>query len=178
MNPHHRPSYADGIVEPIPGLLAGGPDHGLDDAVLQSLFTSATAPARCYTDNWQSYASNEIAINWNAPLVFVSGFFNESPLTSVETPPPVAPRSFTLLQNYPNPFNPTTAISYQLSAGSEVSLRVYDILGRLVATLVQGRQNAGTYRVTFNAKGLTSGVYFYRLEAGDRSMTRKMVVLK
>ncbi len=178
MNPHHRPSYADGIVEPIPGLLAGGPDHGLDDAILQSLYTSATAPARCYTDNWQSYASNEIAINWNAPLVFVSGFFNESPLTSVQPPPSVAPRSFTLLQNYPNPFNPTTAISYQLSAGSEVSLKVYDILGRLVVTLVQGRQSAGTYRVTFNAKGLTSGVYFYRLEAGDRSLTRKMVVLK
>ena len=72
MHPHHRPSVADGVVNPVPGLLAGGPDQFLSDPSLQSLFNTSTPPALCYIDNVNSYASNEIAINWNAPLVFVS----------------------------------------------------------------------------------------------------------
>ncbi len=79
MHIHHRPSASDGIAEPVPGLLAGGPDRGRYDAVLRSMYTDSTPPAKCYVDNQGSYASNEIAINWNAPLVFVSGYFNEAP---------------------------------------------------------------------------------------------------
>ncbi len=75
------------------------------------------------------------------------------------------PKAFALDQNYPNPFNPTTEIGYQLSAVSNVSLKVYDVLGREVASLVDDRQNAGVYRVVFNGAGLPSGVYFYRLVA-------------
>lgn len=77
MNPHHRPSAADGIFEPIPGLLAGGPNQYLDDPTLRSLFDSNSPPALCYVDDVGSWSSNETAINWNAPLVFVSGYFNE-----------------------------------------------------------------------------------------------------
>ncbi len=77
------------------------------------------------------------------------------------------PKEFVLLQNYPNPFNPSTAISYQLSAISFVSLKVYDVLGRDVATLVDGVRNAGTHTVRWNASSMPSGVYVYCLRASD-----------
>ena len=89
-----------------------------------------------------------------------------------------APTTFRLEQNYPNPFNPTTAISYQLSAVSHVTLKVYDVLGREVTTLVHQRQNPGSYTVTFDASRLSSGVYFYRLEAGSYHDTKKLLLLK
>jgi hypothetical protein len=100
-----------------------------------------------------------------------------SVVTSVENPPSM-PVNFSLAQNYPNPFNPTTNIKYSLMHSGLVKLIVYDILGRQIATLVNERQNAGTYDVPFNASALTSGVYFYRITAGSFSQTRKMVVLK
>ena len=76
MHPHHRTSAADGIAAPVPGLLAGGPNRYLSDKILKSKFNSSTPPALCYSDAQESYASNEIAINWNAPLVFAAGFFS------------------------------------------------------------------------------------------------------
>jgi hypothetical protein len=92
----------------------------------------------------------------------------------------ILPASFQLLQNYPNPFNPSTAISYQLSAFSHVSLKVYDVLGREVATLVREFQQAGYYNSQFSIRNsqLPSGVYFYRLTAGNYSETKRMLVLK
>ncbi len=88
------------------------------------------------------------------------------------------PSSFKLSQNYPNPFNPTTVISYQLPANSLVSLKVYDVLGREVRTLVIERQNAGTHTVTFDGTGLSSGVYFYSIRAGSFSQTKKLMLIK
>lgn len=88
------------------------------------------------------------------------------------------PINFSLSQNYPNPFNPSTVISYQLSAVGYVTLRVYDVLGREVATLVNQRQDAGMHSVTFNGPGLSSGVYFYRLAAGNNVITKKMILMK
>jgi hypothetical protein len=87
-------------------------------------------------------------------------------------------RAYRLMQNYPNPFNPSTVISYQLPVASEVSLKVFDVLGREVAVLVSGRQKAGNYVVPFNGSGLSSGVYFYRLQAGQFVQTRKMMLVK
>ena len=81
-------------------------------------------------------------------------------------------------QNYPNPFNPTTAISYQLSANSFVTLKVYDLLGREVATLVNSQLPAGSYQTSFDASHLSSGVYLYELRAGDFVQTRKMALMK
>jgi hypothetical protein len=83
-----------------------------------------------------------------------------------------------LSQNYPNPFNPTTAIQYQLSASVLVELSVFDILGREVDILVSAVQPPGVYTVYWDAAGQTSGVYFYRLKAGDRVITRKALLLK
>ena len=88
---------------------------------------------------------------------------------------------FTLYQNYPNPFNPATTISYQLSAVSKVSLKVYDLLGREVAALVNEVQSPGSYSVQFGNNfnnGLTSGVYFYKLSAGNYIQIKKMILLK
>ena len=88
------------------------------------------------------------------------------------------PRQFGLDQNYPNPFNPATTIAYEIRTAGEVTLRVYDVLGREVATLVDGFRNPGTYTTTFDASRLSSGVYFYRLQSGSFMNTKKMVLAK
>jgi hypothetical protein len=89
------------------------------------------------------------------------------------------PTNYRLDQNYPNPFNPSTEISFQLSAVSNVKLKVFDLLGREVATLIDGVREPGAYKVSFNASSLTSGVYFYTLQAdGATIQTKKMLLLK
>lgn len=88
------------------------------------------------------------------------------------------PSGFTLSQNFPNPFNPETTISYQLSSLSDVRLVVYDMLGRVVHELFAGRQGAGEHTIRFRAKGLSSGVYMYRLEAGGTVRTKQMILLR
>jgi hypothetical protein len=88
------------------------------------------------------------------------------------------PKEYNVSQNYPNPFNPTTKIKFQIVEQGNVSLKVFDILGKEVATLVNEELSAGTYEATFDASGLTSGIYFYRLEAGSFVETRKMIYLK
>lgn len=88
------------------------------------------------------------------------------------------PEKFYLSQNYPNPFNPTTAISYQLSADSYVTLKVYDVLGRQVTTLVNQKMQAGVHKVDWNADSYPSGVYLYRLSAGNFVETKKMLLVK
>lgn len=88
------------------------------------------------------------------------------------------PISFNLSQNYPNPFNPTTKISYSIQRSGFVTLKVFDILGREAAILVNEVKNAGNYSVDFNASGLTSGIYFYKIEANGFSDVKKMMLLK
>lgn len=85
---------------------------------------------------------------------------------------------FELNQNYPNPFNPSTVIQYSLPVVSEVTLKVFDILGNEVAAIVNGLENAGKHKVEFNASNLPSGLYVYRLTAGSYSLNKKMVLLK
>ncbi|MBX2990979.1 MAG: T9SS type A sorting domain-containing protein [Bacteroidetes bacterium] len=88
------------------------------------------------------------------------------------------PSEFFLAQNYPNPFNPTTTITYQLPVVADVTLTVYDMLGREVATLVNGRRNAGNHSVQFDATGQASGVYFYKLQAGSFVQTKRMLLVR
>lgn len=99
-------------------------------------------------------------------------------VTKVNKPNAGMPTEFSLSQNYPNPFNPSTVISYQLPASSQVTLRVYDMLGREIATLVNDRENAGSHSAKFDGSRLASGVYFYRLVAGNYVATKKMALLK
>lgn len=89
-----------------------------------------------------------------------------------------APVRYTLSQNYPNPFNPMTKIRYELASGGDVSLSVYDVLGNEVRELVNERQEAGSYVVDFDSRGLASGCYFYKLSSRDFNATRKMIVIK
>ncbi len=88
------------------------------------------------------------------------------------------PSKYSLSQNYPNPFNPRTVVSFSLPVAGDVSLKVYDVRGREVQTLVNERMSAGTYEAAIDGSGLTSGVYFYRMQTRDFSETRRMLLLK
>ena len=88
------------------------------------------------------------------------------------------PAKFVLSQNYPNPFNPTTDIKYDLPKSGLVSLRVYDINGRLIKEIVNQKQVAGSYTARFDASNLSSGIYFYKLSAGEFKAQNKMVLIK
>ncbi len=104
-----------------------------------------------------------------------AGFWSGPPVpTAAET----VPGTFWIGQNYPNPFNPTTTIRYSLAKAARVELKLYDPAGRQVALLVDADQAAGIQEVTLRADDLASGVYFYRLVAGDFRQTRKLVLLK
>lgn len=98
--------------------------------------------------------------------------------TAVEENNPNIPSDFVLFNNYPNPFNPSTKISYSIPAMSFITLKVYDVLGNEVATLVNEEKPAGVYEVEFSADGLTSGIYFYKLQAGSFVETKKMILMK
>jgi photosystem II stability/assembly factor-like uncharacterized protein len=101
-----------------------------------------------------------------------------SPVTSLSETPRSVPNGFSLAQNYPNPFNPSTTIRYCLPHKSAVHLTVYNALGQQVATLVEGEKEAGYHEVQFDGKNLASGVYFYRLQAGDFVQTRRLVLIE
>ena len=112
------------------------------------------------------------------PIAAQLGVATSSP-TEVDNNPSEAPQTFHLYQNYPNPFNPTTMINYELSANTLVTLKVYNVLGKDVAILVNAEMEAeGTHRVQFNASGLTSGIYFYRLEAGTNTQVKQLAFIK
>ncbi|MCB0284783.1 MAG: T9SS type A sorting domain-containing protein, partial [Calditrichaeota bacterium] len=91
---------------------------------------------------------------------------------------PVKPAQFSLSQNYPNPFNPNTVISYKLKVKSDVKLFIYDALGRVIKVLAKGSQAVGSYHVNYDATGLATGIYYYRLHAGNFVQTKKMLLLR
>ncbi len=103
--------------------------------------------------------------------------FANVPITDVEKAGTSVPRDYSLEQNYPNPFNPSTIIRFSIANLDNVSLSVYDILGRMIATLVDQRLSPGTYQVSWSSN-VASGVYFYRLHSGSYSETRKMIALE
>jgi hypothetical protein len=99
-------------------------------------------------------------------------------ITAVKDNNDNVPSGFKLSQNYPNPFNPSTRISYQIPNAGHVTLKVYDVLGREVSTLINSEQNAGSHEVIFNGTKLSSGIYFFRLQSGNYTATNKMVLMK
>ena len=105
-------------------------------------------------------------------------WWDEFEYTDVANTSAPTPERFDLKQNYPNPFNPTTNISYSLSKKSHVEIKVYNLLGAEVATLVDEYKEAGNFNIVFDSSDLASGVYFYQLKAGDKTMTRKMMLMK
>jgi hypothetical protein len=111
----------------------------------------------------------------NAPDL---GAFEVDDATDVNSIEKNIPDNIHLYQNYPNPFNPTTSIEYQVSRSENVTLKVYDILGSEKKTLVNKIHSPGVYKIKFDASEFPSGVYFYRLQAGEFIQTRKMLLLK
>ena len=99
-------------------------------------------------------------------------------VSGVENENYLIPKDYVLYQSYPNPFNPTTTIKYAIPSSDKVSIIIYDILGREVATLVNEYKNAGTHTVEFNATGFASGIYFYQINSGNFIDTKKMVMVK
>jgi hypothetical protein len=104
--------------------------------------------------------------------------YNTESATDVDDELPQIVNGFELLQNFPNPFNPSTKISWQSSVGSHQTLKVYNILGTEVASLVDEYKPAGSYEVNFDASKLSSGVYIYSLQSGSKTITRKMTLIK
>ncbi len=117
------------------------------------------------------------ADGWYVDDITVTGYnySGQGPLTAKEN---TNPYRFSLSQNYPNPFNPSTVIKYSVANTGNVTLKIYDILGREVKTLVNEMQNAGSYNIEFNASNFASGVYFYRLESDNFTDIKKMILIK
>jgi hypothetical protein len=177
---------------------------GLTDTVVLSLAVSGTnlfagGVGVCLsTNNGSTWTPVNTGLTDSAVLALaVSGtnifalVFSENPygcfvwrrplsemITSVEPTTTESPRDFALSQNYPNPFNPSTTIKFELPKVSQVSLSVYDVLGRQVSVLANERREAGAYEVKFDGSNLASGVYFYRLQAGDFTQTKRLLLLK
>jgi hypothetical protein len=122
-------------------------------------------------DTVQVIYINQIGETVSVPLVW------EDNVTKVDQEINL-PGVFELSQNYPNPFNPNTMIKYSIPHASIVKMKIYDILGREIATLINEMKSAGRYTVTFNATKMSSGVYFYQLQAGAYSETKKLLLLK
>jgi photosystem II stability/assembly factor-like uncharacterized protein len=130
----------------------------------------------CYRIGYNSASTTAAITSSNLESI---NFHLSNNLIPVEPPGPMFPDKYNLYQNYPNPFNPLTKINYDLPRSSYINLTVYDILGREVISLVQNEfQKEGRYSVEFNASNLASGVYFYRIEAGDFVESRKMLLVK
>lgn len=136
-----------------------GSPTGLQNAAVVELNTTSGAFAYAGTNNANVYFNNQ---DWTVDV-------NEGEAT---------PENYSLEQNYPNPFNPSTTIKFRIPENSFVSLKVYNVLGKEVATLVNEEKNAGIFEVNFNANNLSSGVYFYKLETGNFVKTNKMILLK
>jgi hypothetical protein len=182
MNIGSNPDHADSILF-VESIKAPGNQWGMPSRV--SLRTGGHI--------WRSkYSSVGIKLNSaDNTLVFWSqdlgGFgyvgselwctFNSGIPTGVEDKE-ITPSDFSLSQNYPNPFNPTTEINYSIPAFRNVVIKVYDVLGKEVATLVNEEKPAGSYEVQFDASKLSSGIYLYKLQAGSFVKTKKMILMK
>ncbi len=108
----------------------------------------------------------------------IQAFYHEEQITGIDDSKEVLPIEYSLSQNYPNPFNPTTTIEYSIPKQTLVELKIYDILGREVTTLLNEEQKPGKYKVQFEGHKLSSGVYIYRIKAAEYISSKKMLLLK
>jgi M6 family metalloprotease-like protein len=137
---------------------------------------------QCQTGHWVRYRvkavdnTQKVSVPSDSVMQMVLGGYPDK--ISVDSPNSEKPTEYSLMQNYPNPFNPTTTISYSVPKNGLVTLKVYDILGKEVAELVNETKETGNYSVTFNASELPSGIYFYTLTSGNFMATKKLILLK
>jgi subtilisin-like proprotein convertase family protein len=184
----------NGTTRDVTSDNGGGGDHIL--TVLGTTGTNVTTAA--FLPPWTNLSQPEVAFgnmgatniqgNWILEIVDDAGGdvgvlvgwglrFNGA-VTNIEPISGNIPNKFQLYQNYPNPFNPATTVRFDLAKNSDVKIKIYDILGRDVKTLVNEFKNAGTYEVKFDASNIASGTYFYKIEAGDFVDIKKMVLVK
>jgi hypothetical protein len=151
---------------------------------LQGQSQTATINSINYTTNtitvdgsltWTSGLGVSLAYSGTAPDI---GAYEYNSATSIDSTLTGVPTAFELYQNYPNPFNPTTNIGFRIVDGGFISLKVYDILGNEVATVVDEEKPAGTYEVEFDASSLPSGIYFYQLQVSSFVSTKSMILIK
>ena len=155
-------NLANPNVTPLPGspVLTGGatpPNDGFFDITANHPGALSDDPAKNWTLNWTTYPSGVTDVENNASQIITD---------------------FKLEQNYPNPFNPSTLINFSVPEAAQVKLSVYNILGQEVAVLVDEFVNAGSYSKAFNATGISTGLYIYRLESNNVSISKKMTLLK
>jgi hypothetical protein len=179
-------------------LIAFDADHGGNDPPEGHVFINGNGPLELFpgatqangdgqTNTFEFTLPSSWWVNGVNELRFVrlysTGYRIDSSFVSLEGSTDVQgedniPNDFTLDQNYPNPFNPSTSISFSLPVDSKVRLSVYSLLGEMVEELANDEFSVGTHTFSFNADGLTSGIYFYRLEAGSFLATRKMILIR
>ena len=165
----------------INGCPVGGQDVVDEIARILGMESSASVKlvARILCNGGNIEATRKATAEYNGPMscsvqTIVAGGDKMLSLIHISS----SPDNFYLSQNYPNPFNPSTKITYSVASLSNVILKVYDILGREVLTLVNEEKPAGRYEVSFNASSLASGVYFYQIKAGSFVQTKKLMLLK
>jgi hypothetical protein len=158
------------------------------DSVSIWAFANGEAPAD--TATW-TYTTDNVAVGAGLPTFIIVGvtdddssavlidevWYNETPTMGISDDVPIA-SSYELGQNYPNPFNPTTHIRFNIPETADAKLTVFNIMGEAVANLVDGVVSAGGHTVSWNAANMPTGVYFYRLESGNFSQTRKLLLVK
>ncbi len=167
------------------------PSYALDDNLIPSSYTAYGNDGNHYNDSINRLPNAAVpdsvanALHYAADHIPVFADFRFGSVTSVSNTPDLVPASFALRQNYPNPFNPSTQITYTLPSPEYVTLKVYNLIGQEVATLVSGEQSTGVHTVVWNADRartqtatLAGGVYFYRLQAGSFSAVKRMALVK
>jgi hypothetical protein len=155
------------LAEDLSGIIRELSESDFDSVTLSNPYNMIVFPERLVVFEELDLGSEIITFAFNQPLEKRNG-----------QPSNGLPKKFELMQNYPNPFNPNTAIRYLLPFESHIKLTIYDILGRRVATLINGPQPAGEHRIIWDASAFPSGLYFAHLEAGEKGRTVKMILLK
>lgn len=171
----------------IPVTVTGG-NSFYDSSTTASLSLSALQlqwnGLTYYFQNWQGFGPGAYTGNNPSPQIVMNNAVIET--VNYDTIPPIGivpigsevPKVYALHQNYPNPFNPTTSIKFDMPKDGQLSLKVYDLLGKEVAVLFDGVKQAGFYEATFNGTSLASGVYFYKMVSGDFTSVKRLVILK
>jgi hypothetical protein len=173
-------SDTDSTLTTLEGIVPFPPDYETSLKMDFITYNGNTDDPLGNSKDWSSIGKD----TWDShQLMFASALTEDQmaflafPITAVEQLDEL-PTDYKLEQNYPNPFNPSTTIKYSLPQNSRVQLRIYDILGNLVETLVDDNQNAGVYTVDFDGSNLSSGVYFYQLITPQFKQTKKLILMK
>lgn len=171
--------YSSGVLDSEPGIMCR--DYTTGNYLIFDASTGSLSANLLVPDSVEFSLAEDIDENGDYELIAqhsdIVQIFSAERVTGVDEEPTGLPK-YIRVSNYPNPFNSSTTIEYSLPEAGKVSVEIFDLLGRKIETLVESMQDAGTWRVTWNAEDQSSGVYFYRIKAGDYVQTERMVLLK